>query len=302
LLSDDYEVLCIDNLLTSSPANIAHLHVHDGFHFVTADVTSPLTGLDIPGKIHAVLHFASPASPVDYLRLPIETLRAGSFGAFHALDLAAEKRARFIMASTSETYGDPLVHPQPETYWGNVNPVGPRSVYDEAKRFSEAATMAYQRTHHLNAAVLRIFNTYGPRMRATDGRVIPTFIRQALCGEPLTVAGNGRQTRSLCYIDDMVDGIVRLMNSDVVGPINLGNPAEFTMLKLAEVIRQLTGSASDIRYIPLPTDDPVSRQPDIRLAADRLCWEPRIKIEEGLRRTIDWCMAHWHSVIPQVLQ
>jgi dTDP-glucose 4,6-dehydratase len=297
LLSEGYEVACIDNLLTGAAANIADLSARDGFRFVQADVTRPI---DLPGDVYAVLHFASAASPADYLRLPIETLRAGSLGVFNALDLAAENGARFIMASTSEAYGDPLVHPQPESYWGNVNPVGPRSVYDEAKRFSEAATVAYRRTHGLNTAVLRIFNTYGPRMRPDDGRAIPTFIRQALRGEPLTVAGNGSQTRSICYVDDMVDGILRLMRSDIAGPINLGNPAELTIIELAEAIRTLAGSSSDIQFIPLPVDDPMVRRPDISMAMERLGWKPLVPMEEGLRRTIGWCRAQWQNQLPDL--
>jgi dTDP-glucose 4,6-dehydratase len=261
----------------------------DRFRILRADVSQHLT---VPDELDAVLHFASPASPTDYLRLPIDTLRVGSNGTFNALELAREKRARFVLASTSETYGDPLVHPQPESYWGNVNPVGPRGVYDEAKRFAEATTMAFRRTHGVDTAILRIFNTFGPRMRPFDGRAIPTFIRQALLGAPLTVAGDGSQTRSVCYVDDLVEGIFRLLNSDLQGPINIGNPHELSMLALAEWIIELTDSPSEIEFVPRPEDDPGVRRPDITQATCRLGWEPRVSIEDGLRRTIAWFEAH----------
>jgi len=246
----------------------------------------------VPGRVDAVLHFASPASPIDYLQLPIETLKVGSVGTNHTVGLAREKGARYLLASTSEAYGDPQIHPQPETYWGHVNPVGPRGVYDEAKRFAEAMTMAYRRTHGVNTAIVRIFNTFGIRMRPVDGRAIPTFIRQALRGEPLTVAGDGSQTRSVCYVDDLIDGIVRLLHSDLPGPVNIGNPHELTVLRLAELIRDLCGSSSPIEFIARPEDDPMVRQPDITLARTQLGWEPQVDLEEGLKRTIEWFRGH----------
>jgi dTDP-glucose 4,6-dehydratase len=235
-----------------------------------------------------VLHFASPASPIDYLKLPVETLKVGSIGTLHALGLAKEKRARFLLASTSEVYGDPLIHPQPEEYWGNVNPVGPRGVYDEAKRFAEAMTMAYRRHHGVDTCILRIFNTYGPHMRPHDGRAIPAFATQALANKPITVAGDGSQTRSVVYVDDEVDGIVRLLLSDHPGPMNIGNPHELSVLEIAEMVREIAGSTSEITFIPRPTDDPTVRQPDITLAREVLGWEPRVHVKEGLARTIDW--------------
>jgi dTDP-glucose 4,6-dehydratase len=238
--------------------------------------------------VDAVLHFASPASPIDYLQLPIHTLKVGSIGTLHSLGLAKEKGARFLLASTSEVYGDPRIHPQPETYWGNVNPVGPRGVYDEAKRFAEALTVAYRQTHGINTAIVRIFNTFGPRMRPNDGRAIPTFIRQAIDDEPITVAGDGSQTRSVCYVDDLVEGIMRMLQSDLAGPINLGNPHEMSVLELAEWIRQLAGSRSPIEFITRPQDDPTVRQPDISYARTALGWEPTIAVEDGLKQTIEW--------------
>jgi dTDP-glucose 4,6-dehydratase len=264
---------------------VEHLLQRDGFRLVRADVTE---FVHVSGDIDAVLHFASPASPIDYLQMPLHTLKVGSVGTFHALGLAREKKARFLLASTSECYGDPLVHPQPESYWGNVNPVGPRGVYDEAKRFSEALTMAYRKSHGVNTAIVRIFNTFGPRMRPGDGRAIPTFIRQALSGHPLTVAGDGSQTRSVCYVDDLVEGIVRLLHSDLAGPINIGNPREFTVLELAELIRDLAAASSPIEFVPRPQDDPTVRQPDITLARTVLSWEPVVDVQDGLLRTIDW--------------
>src|SRR5215210_5999775 len=263
LLDRDIEVLCLDNFLTGTPANVAHLLERPGFRLVRADVTDYV---HVTEPVDYVLHFASPASPIDYAELPIHTMKVGSIGTLHTLGLAKEKGARFLIASTSETYGDPLVHPQPETYWGNVNPVGPRGVYDEAKRFAEALTSAYRRTHGVDTAIVRIFNTYGPRMRPRDGRAIPTFIRQALAGEPITVAGDGMQTRSVCYVDDLIEGIVRLLHSDEIGPVNIGNPREMTVLEIAEMIVELTGSASPIEFIERPVDDPSVRQPDITLA------------------------------------
>ena len=285
LLDDGAEVFALDNFCTGTPANLAHLTERGPFRLVRADVTDYV---HVPGPVDAVLHFASPASPIDYLKLPIETLKVGSLGTLHALGLAKEKGARFLLASTSETYGDPQVHPQPESYWGHVNPVGPRGVYDEAKRFAEALTMAYRRSHGVDTAIVRIFNTFGPRMRPDDGRAIPTFIRQALRGEPLTVAGDGSQTRSICYVDDLVEGIVRLLRSDLPGPVNIGNPHELSVLALAETIRDLIGSTSPITFIERPVDDPTVRQPDISLARTALGWEPHMPIEDGLKQTIAW--------------
>jgi len=289
LLADGHEVIALDNFLTGTPANVEHLMPHDGFRLVKCDITEYV---HVPGPVDQVLHFASPASPIDYLLLPIETMKVGSIGTLHALGLAKEKGARILLASTSETYGDPQVHPQPETYWGHVNPVGPRGVYDEAKRFAEALTMAYRRTHGVDTAIVRIFNTFGPRMRPNDGRAIPTFIRQALKGEPITVAGDGSQTRSVCYVDDLVDGLLRLLRSDLVGPVNIGNPHELTMLALAEKIRDLTASSSPIGFIDRPTDDPTVRQPDITLASTQLGWQPQVDLHAGLARTIAWFRAH----------
>ena len=289
LLADGSEVVALDNFLTGTPANVAHLLEHDGFRLVKADITDYI---HVPGPVDAVLHFASPASPIDYLLLPIETLKVGSIGTLHALGLAKEKGARFLLASTSETYGDPQIHPQPETYWGNVNPVGPRGVYDEAKRFAEALTMAYRRTHEVDTAIVRIFNTFGPKMRPNDGRAIPTFIRQALKGEPITVAGDGSQTRSVCYVDDLVEGILRLLRSDLAGPVNIGNPHELSMLELAQHITKLAGSDSEIVFIPRPEDDPSVRQPDITLARRELGWEPQVAVDDGLARTIAWFRSH----------
>lgn len=285
LLDEGMEVICLDNLLTGNLANIEHLIGRDGFIFVKVDVTDYI---HVPGRVDFVLHFASPASPIDYLELPIQTLKVGSLGTHKALGLAKAKGARFLLASTSEVYGDPLVHPQPEHYWGNVNPVGPRGVYDEAKRFAEAMTMAYHRFHDVPTRIVRIFNTYGPRMRAHDGRVVPAFICQALAGKPLTVFGDGSQTRSFCYVDDEVEGIVRLLFSEVTDPVNIGNPAEMTVLQFAEAIRRLTGNHVAIELKALPVDDPKVRQPDISFAQTRLGWSPRVPLEEGLRRTIDY--------------
>ncbi|MDQ3716179.1 MAG: SDR family oxidoreductase [Actinomycetota bacterium] len=285
LLADGHEVIALDNFLTGTPANVEHLLEHEGFRLIRCDITEYV---HVPGPVDQILHFASPASPIDYLLLPIETMKVGSIGTLHALGLAKEKGARLLLASTSETYGDPQVHPQPETYWGHVNPVGPRGVYDEAKRFAEALTMAYRRTHGVDTAIVRIFNCFGPRMRPDDGRAIPTFIRQALMGEPITVAGDGSQTRSVCYVDDLVAGLLLLLRSDLPGPVNIGNPHELSMLALAEQIRALTGSSSEIAFIARPTDDPTVRQPDITLARSELGWEPKVELDEGLRRTIEW--------------
>ena len=289
LLEEDFEVICLNNFLTGDPANVADFSQSPYFRLLRADVTEYV---HVAGRVDAVLHFASPASPIDYLELPIETLKVGSIGTLHALGLAKEKRARFLIASTSETYGDPKVHPQPESYWGNVNPVGPRGVYDEAKRFAEAMTMAYRRTHGVDTAIVRIFNTFGPRMRPNDGRAIPTFIRQALQGDPITVAGDGCQTRSICYVDDLVDGILRTLQSNQAGPINIGNPHEVSMFDLATWIKDLCGSSSEIRFVPRPEDDPMVRQPDITLARRVIGWAPVISIEDGLKLTIDWFRGH----------
>jgi dTDP-glucose 4,6-dehydratase len=273
-----------DSLVTGSTSNIAHIR-DERFLFVKHDVTNYIV---VDGALDYVLHLASPASPIDYMELPIQTLKVGALGTHKALGLALARRARFFLASTSEVYGDPLVHPQREDYWGNVNPVGPRGVYDEAKRFAEAMTMAYHRVHGLDTRIVRIFNTYGPRMRLTDGRAIPTFIRQALANEPLTVYGDGSQTRSFTYVDDLVDGIWRLMNAPVNDPVNLGNPREMTLLELAEHVRVASGSHSEIVFKPLPVDDPRVRQPDIGRARDLLGWRPRVPVEEGLAKTIEW--------------
>jgi len=285
LLAEGHRVVGMDNFLTGNPANIAHLRKHPSFQFVLHDVAN---FVEVQGPLDGVLHFASPASPVDYLDYPIQTLKVGSLGTHKALGLSRAKGARFLLASTSEVYGDPLVHPQPESYWGNVNPVGPRGVYDEAKRFAEALTMAYHRYHKLDTRIVRIFNTYGPRMRPKDGRVVSNFIVQALQGDPLTVYGDGSQTRSFCYVDDLIDGIVRLFERGGADPTNIGNPHEFTVRQLAELVLKLTGSRSTIIEQPLPTDDPKVRQPDIRHARETLEWEPRVPLEDGLRRTIEY--------------
>jgi dTDP-glucose 4,6-dehydratase len=289
LLADGHEVLALDNFLTGTPQNVTHLVEQDRFRLVKADVTD---FVHVAGPVDQVLHFASPASPIDYLQLPIETLKVGSIGTLHALGLAKEKGARFLLASTSEAYGDPQIHPQPETYWGHVNPVGPRGVYDEAKRYAEALTMAYRRTHGVDTAIVRVFNTHGPRVRPNDGRAIPAFITQALTSRPITVAGDGSQTRSIMYVDDLVEGVMRLLRSDLVGPVNIGNPHEVTVLHLAETIRELTDSSSEITFIERPVDDPSVRQPDITLAKRELGWEPVVEFRDGLRRTIDYFRSH----------
>ncbi|MCW2873903.1 UDP-glucuronic acid decarboxylase family protein [Actinacidiphila oryziradicis] len=283
LLAEGGDVVCVDNFLTSGLHNIEHLMQHPRFRFSYRDVCQ---GLEVDGPVDAVFHLASPASPADYLRLPLETLRVGSAGTWNALDLAASKDARFLLTSTSESYGDPQIHPQTEDYWGNVNPVGPRSVYDEAKRFGEALTMAYRRSRDVDAKIVRIFNTFGPRMRPDDGRAIPTFVRQALEGKPLTVTGDGTQTRSLCYVDDMVGGLVQMMAGEHGGPVNLGTPHEVSMLHLAGWIIELTGSSSEIQLVPRPQDDPEKRRPDITMARELLGWEPKTTVERGLRETI----------------
>jgi len=293
LLAEGHEVIAMDNLLTGSPRNIEHLQEERRFRFVRHNVAEYIF---VDGPLDAVLHFASPASPIDYLELPIQTLKVGSLGTHNALGLALAKKCRFLLASTSEVYGDPLVHPQPETYWGNVNPIGPRGVYDEAKRFAEAITMAYHRAHGVDTRIVRIFNTYGERMRPRDGRVVPALICQGLAGEPLTVFGDGSQTRSFCYVSDLIDGIYRLLLSDVVDPVNIGNPAELSVLEFAKTIQKLTGTKSEIVFKPLPEDDPKVRQPDITKARAKLAWEPKVKLEEGLERTI----GYFRSLPPEI--
>jgi dTDP-glucose 4,6-dehydratase len=285
LLAEGHEVIAMDNLITGNLRNIAHLSGEPRFRFVRHDVSQFIS---VEGALDAVLHFASPASPIDYLELPIQTLKVGSLGTHNALGLAMVKKARFLLASTSEVYGDPLVHPQPETYWGNVNPIGPRGVYDEAKRFAEAMTMAYRRAKGVDTRIVRIFNTYGERMRPRDGRVVPALIGQALAGEPMTVFGDGSQTRSFCYVSDLVEGIYRLFLSSEADPVNIGNPSELSVLDFARTIRRLTGTRSEIVFKPLPVDDPRVRQPDISRARTRLGWEPKVKLEEGLSRTIEY--------------
>ncbi len=284
-LAEGDDVICMDNFRTSTPDNIAPLFADRRFTFIQQDVTAYIY---VSGPLDAILHFASPASPVDYLEFPIPTLKVGSLGTHKALGLAKEKRARLLLASTSEVYGDPLEHPQSEDYWGNVNPIGPRGVYDEAKRFAEALTMAYHRAHGVETRIVRIFNTHGPRMRLNDGRVVPNFISQALKGEPLTVYGDGSQTRSFCFVSDLVEGIVRLLRSDYRFPVNLGNPTEVSIREFADRIKVLTASRSEIAFRPLPVDDPKVRQPDITRARQLLGWEPRVSLEDGLRRTIDY--------------
>ena len=285
LLAEGHEVVCIDNLITGDTENIAHLIGNPKFKFIKYDVTNYIF---IDGAVDFIFHFASPASPIDYLKVPIQTLKVGSLGTHKALGLARAKQARFLLASTSETYGDPLVHPQTEEYWGNVNPVGPRGVYDEAKRFAEAMTMVYHRYHGLETRIVRIFNTYGERMRINDGRAIPAFLSQTLRNEDVTVFGDGKQTRSVCYVSDLIDGIYRLMMSDYPLPVNIGNPEEITMLGLAKEIIELTGSKSKIIFQELPTDDPKVRQPDITKAKQLLGWEPKVHRQEGLRRTLNY--------------
>ena len=279
------EVVCIDNLITGSRDNVAHLADNPAFTFIQHDVSKHI---DLDGPVDAILHFASPASPRDYLDMPIQTLKVGSLGTHNALGLALAKGARLLLASTSEVYGDPQVHPQTEEYWGHVNPIGPRGVYDEAKRFAEAITLAYHRTHDLDVAIVRIFNTYGPRMRPRDGRVVSNFLVQALNGEPLTIYGDGTQTRSFCYVDDEVRGIVALLDSGETGPINIGNPGEFTILELAEKVKAVVGGATEIVFEPLPVDDPAQRRPDITKAKALLGWEPEVELVEGLTRTAEW--------------
>ncbi|HLD29036.1 MAG TPA: UDP-glucuronic acid decarboxylase family protein [bacterium] len=284
-LNEGHEVVCIDNIITGSLRNIEHLFGKKGFVFIKYDVTN---FVNVSGKVDAVLHFASPASPVDYQEHPIPTLKVGSLGTHKTLGLAKDKGAKYLLASTSEVYGDPLEHPQKESYWGNVNPIGPRGVYDEAKRFAEAMTMAYHRYHKVDVRIVRIFNTFGERMRLNDGRAIPNFMTQALKNEPVTVYGDGSQTRSFCYISDLVEGITRLLFSNYSQPVNLGNPREMTLNEMAQSILKLSGSKSRIEYLPLPVDDPKVRQPDISLAKEKLKWEPVMPVEEGLKKTIDY--------------
>lgn len=285
LVARGIRVACVDNFITGSPGNVSPLTASPLFTLINCDITG---GLDVGGPVEYVFHLASPASPADYLRFPVQTLKAGSAGTIHALELARKERARFVLASSSEVYGDPLEHPQPESYWGNVNPIGPRSPYDEAKRFAEATTAAYARTYGVSTAIARVFNSYGPRMRPGDGRAIPTFIRQALVGEPVTVTGSGQQTRSLCYVDDTIDGILALTASPHSGPVNIGSDHEMTVLQIATLILGITGSASPVQFIPLPADDPSRRRPDISRARDLLGWQAAVKPEEGLQRTVSW--------------
>lgn len=286
LIAEGHTVVAVDNLATGRVANIEHLFGNEAFRFDRHDVTNYLW---IPGAVDVVIHMASPASPIDYLNLPIQTLKVGSLGTHNALGLAREKGARFVLASTSEVYGDPERHPQVETYWGHVNPVGPRGVYDEAKRFAEAMTMAYHRAHGMDVRIARIFNTYGPRLRPSDGRVVSSLLAQAMAGEPLTIFGSGEQTRSFCYVDDLVEGLWALIGSDYVGPVNLGNPDEYSINELARIVKEITGSSSDIVHLALPEDDPARRRPDITLARRVTAgWEPRVPLREGLRLTADW--------------
>ena len=290
LLSNGWDVVGFDNLLTGEMGNLAHLDGKERFSFVQQDVTQYI---DVDGDVDWILHWASPASPIDYLQFPIQTMKVGSLGTWRALGVAKDKGAGFVLASTSEVYGDPQVHPQPETYWGHVNPVGPRGVYDEAKRYGEALSMAYHRQHGVPVKLVRIFNTYGPRMRRSDGRAVPNFIKQSIKGEPLTVHGDGSQTRSLCYVDDLVEGIWRFVESDVTGPVNVGNPREISVKELAELVAKVAGSDSEVVYTDRPIDDPEVRCPDISLAHDKFGWEPQVALEDGLARTIEWARAAW---------
>jgi len=285
LLEKGFRVICMDNLITGNNENIKHLEANENFKFVNHNVSEHIK---VEEHLDYVLHFASPASPIDYQKIPIQTLKAGALGTHNTLGLALAKKAKYMLASTSEVYGDPLVKPQPESYWGNVNPVGPRGCYDEAKRFAEALTMAYHRIHKLDTRIVRIFNTYGPRMRKGDGRAVPNFITQALKNKPITVYGNGKQTRSFCYISDLIDGIFKLLKSDINEPVNLGNPDEKTILELAEIIKKITKTKSEIIFEELPIDDPKVRCPDISKAKKELKWEPKVSLEQGLIKTIDW--------------
>jgi dTDP-glucose 4,6-dehydratase len=280
-----YKVIALDNLITGSKKNIAHLMKNKSFKFINHNISKPIR---IPGKIHYVLNFASPASPVDYLNLSIQTMKVGALGTHNALGIAKAKKAVFLQASTSEVYGDPLEHPQKETYWGNVNPIGPRGVYDEAKRFAEALVLAYKKVHKMDVKIVRIFNTYGPRMRLKDGRVVPNFIDQVLHSRPLTIYGNGKQTRSFCYVEDLVDGITKLLFSKITGPVNIGNPREFTIREFADLVVKTSGGKAKLVYEPLPKDDPKQRKPDITLARKELGWEPKVPLEDGIKITMDW--------------
>ena len=284
-LLKENKVICVDNLSTGDCRNVEHLMGNENFKFIEHDVSKPL---ELREKIDLIFHMASPASPIDYQKLPIETMMANSFGTYNMLNLAKEKKSRFLLASTSEVYGDPEEHPQSESYWGHVNPTGPRSCYDESKRFAEALTMAYQRIHKIDVKMATIFNTFGPRMRKNDGRAVPNFVTQALNNEPITVYGDGKQTRSFCYISDMVEGLIRLMESDTKEPVNLGNPNEMRILEVAEIIKKMTGSESEIVFRDLPKDDPVRRKPNIERAKKEIVWEPKIMFEEGLEKTIEW--------------
>jgi dTDP-glucose 4,6-dehydratase len=290
LLHEGLDVVCVDSLLTGETNNLSAVRSHPRFRFEQRNVSEPWT---VDGPVDWVLHLASPASPIDYLELPLETLRVGAHGTHNALEVAESKGASFLLASTSEVYGDPKVHPQPESYWGNVNPIGPRSVYDEAKRYAEAVTMAYHRTRGLPVRVVRIFNTYGPRMRKNDGRAVPTFIKQAIRREPLTVHGDGSQTRSLCYVDDLIEGLWRFMNSGVTGPMNLGNPEEIKIIELAHTIGDLAGGGSEISFVERPVDDPEIRCPDITLAQRELGWRPEVSLLTGMSMTIEWARKNW---------
>lgn len=287
-LKDGFEVWCLDNLCTGRVSNVEHLGAYESFHFIKENVSNHIL---VPGPVDYVLHFASPASPIDYLEMPIQTLKVGALGTHNALGFAKAKQARFLLASTSEVYGDPLVHPQREDYWGNVNPIGPRGVYDEAKRFAEAITMAYHRTHGLQTRIVRIFNTYGPRMRIGDGRALPTFFKQAIRGEPITVFGDGSQTRSFTYVDDLVEGLVRLLMSNEPLPVNIGNPEEVSLLQTAKEVIEIVGSGSEIVYQPLPEDDPKKRKPDITRAQEILDWHPTVSRKDGLARTLEYFRA-----------
>ena len=290
LLAEGWEVLCFDSFITGTPENVAHLMRHEGFALREYNVTNFLY---VEGSVDWIFHLASPASPIDYLEHPIHTLKVGALGTMNALGLAKAKGAGFFLASTSEVYGDPKISPQPESYWGNVNPVGPRGVYDEAKRYAEAMAMAYMRVHGVQVRLARIFNTYGVRMRRQDGRAVPTFLSQALRGEPMTVHGDGLQTRSLCYVDDLIEGFWRLVHSDVIGPVNIGNPEEVTVLELAKLIRDVVGSESELKFVERPIDDPQIRQPDISLARAELEWMPKVPLAEGLEKTAEWARRSW---------
>ncbi|HEU4866176.1 MAG TPA: UDP-glucuronic acid decarboxylase family protein [Actinomycetota bacterium] len=293
LLNDGHEVVCFDSLLTGSTSNVAHLQDDPAFELSIQDVTNHI---QVDGPVDFVMHLASPASPVDYARYPIETLKVGSAGTLNCLGLAKAKGAGFFLSSTSEVYGDPQVHPQPETYWGNVNPIGPRACYDEAKRYAEALTFTYHRTHGVPVRVVRIFNTHGPRMRRNDGRAVPTFIDQCLAGRPITVHGDGNQTRSLCYVDDLIEGFIRLLAYEgPAQPVNIGNPGEATILEIAGIVKKALSADSEIIYEPRPVDDPQNRRPDLTRATELLGWEPKVSLEEGLRRTAEWCRSNWKT-------